>query len=201
MAKKKLHFFLLLFSCILVASCNSDEDELTPKPRGYFRIDLPEKKYQTYDSDCPFTFETPTYSYVHKDDERNAEPCWLNIDFPQFKGRIHITYKPIKNNIHKYLEDAYVLASKHQIKASSIEEKVIRHDSLKVYGLVYDIEGNAASSLQFYLTDSTHHFLRGALYFIAPPNGDSIAPVVEFIRKDVFRLINTFRWKYPDKTN
>ncbi len=185
-----------LFILLIFFSCNSDEDYI-PKPRGYFRIDLPEKKYQPYISDCPFSFETPTYAFVHTDDEKNAEPCWLNIDFPRFKGRIHISYKPVNNNIRKYLEDAHALAAKHQIKASAIGEKVIRRDSANVYGLIYDIEGNAASSLQFYLTDSTHHFLRGALYFIAPPNSDSIAPVVDFIRKDVFRFIQTFRWKSP----
>jgi gliding motility-associated lipoprotein GldD len=192
-------FFPIRYSLFAITlflfSCSTDEEELMPKPRGYFRIELPEKKYQAYISDCPFTFESPTYSFVHADDEKNAEPCWINIDFPRFKGRIHISYKPLNNNLQKYLEDSRTLAAKHQLKASAISEMVIKHDSVKVYGLVYDIEGNAASSLQFYLTDSTHHFLRGALYFIAPPNSDSIAPVVEFIRKDVFKLINTFRWK------
>lgn len=190
-----LRYLVLVASSLLITSCSIDDEELSPKPRGYFRIDLPEKKYHTYRSDCPFTFESPIYAYVHPDEEKNTEPCWLNIDFPRFKGRIHISYKPLHdNNLRGYLEDAYTLASKHQIKASAIGEMLIKRDSVKVYGLVYDIEGNAASSLQFYLTDSTHHFLRGALYFIAPPNSDSIAPVVEFIRKDVFKLINTFRW-------
>lgn len=195
-----LHFkssiaFLLLAFLLFFSSCDSDEDILLPKPRGYFRIDFPEKKYLTYNSDCPFTFETPTYSLVHPDVEKNSEPCWLNIDFPRFKGRIHISYKPVNNNLRTYLEDSRSLAAKHQLKASAISEMVIKNDSAKVYGLIYDIEGNAASSLQFYLTDSTNNFLRGALYFIAPPNSDSLAPVVEFIRKDVFNLINTFKWK------
>ena len=180
------------------SSCGSDEEDFTPKPRGYFRISLPEKKYQVYNSDCPFTFEAPVYAFVHPDEEKNTEPCWLNIDFPRFKGRLHLSYKPVTNNLRTLLEDARFFASKHQIKASAIEEIVIKRDSVNVYGLVYDIEGNAASSLQFYLTDSTSHFLRGALYFLAPPNNDSIAPVVEFIRKDVFNLLNTFRWKNPN---
>lgn len=188
-------FFLIISHCILFTSCDSDEDTLLPKPRGYFRIDLPEKKYKPFNSDCPFTFEAPTYAFIHRDEAKNAEPCWLNIDFPRFKGRVHISYKQVDNNLRTYMEDARSLAAKHQLKASAISEMVIKHDSLKVYGLVYDIEGNAASSLQFYLTDSTENFLRGALYFIAPPNSDSLAPVVEFIRKDVFRLIDTFHWK------
>ena len=192
MKNSPLKIFCLLF---LLSACGSGDEDLKPKPRGYFRIDFPEKNYQAYSSDCPFTFEAPVYAFVHTDDEKNAEPCWLNIDFPRYKGRIHISYKPVHGNLRQYLEDAHTLASKHEIKASSIEEMVIHNDSTHVYGLVYDIEGNAASSLQFYLTDSTTHFLRGALYFIAPPNSDSIAPVVEFIRKDVFKLIKTFRWK------
>lgn len=188
-------FLLFISQSLLFTSCDSDEDTLLPKPRGYFRIDLPEKKYQSYNSDCPFAFEAPAYAFIHPDDAKNAEPCWLNIDFPRFKGRIHISYKQIENNLSTYLEDAHSLAAKHQLKASAISEMVVKHDSIKVYGLIYDIEGNAASSLQFYLTDSTRNFLRGALYFIAPPNSDSLAPVVEFIRKDVFRLIDTFHWK------
>ncbi|MBI2269355.1 MAG: gliding motility lipoprotein GldD [Bacteroidetes bacterium] len=192
-----LLLIVLYFS--LFISCDSDEDTLLPKPRGYFRIDLPEKKYQSYNSDCPFTFEVPTYAFIHPDEGKNAEPCWLNIDLPRFKGRVHISYKQIENNLPTYLEDARSLAAKHQLKASAISEMVVKHDSLNVYGLIYDIEGNAASSLQFYLTDSTRNFLRGALYFIVPPNSDSLAPVVEFIRKDVFRLIDTFHWKEGDQ--
>jgi len=195
-------FFPLIFVGVVIAtSCNFDDENLMPKPRGYFRIDLPEKKYTAYNSDCPFTFESPTYAVVHADEDANTEPCWLNIDFPRFKGRIHVSYKPLNNNLRNYLEDSYVLASKHQLKASAIRELVVKNDSVKVYGLIYDIEGNAASSLQFYLTDSTHHFLRGALYFIAPPNSDSIAPVVDFIRKDVFKLIESFRWKNTPKSS
>ena len=191
----KITLLMLIIFGMFFTSCNSDGDDLKPKPRGYLRIDLPEKTYTTYSGDCPFTFEVPTYAFVHQDENKNSQPCWLNIDFPRFKGRIHLTYKPVHNDLRQFLEDAYDLASKHQLKASAINELPIDRDSSKVYGLVYDIEGNAASSLQFYLTDSTHHYLRGALYFMSPPNADSIAPVVEFIRKDVFRMIATLKWK------
>ena len=145
----------------LLNSCNlsGDESIIAPKPRGYFKLNFPKKEYVKYDSLCPYTFERPIYSSMGKDENVGAEPCWLNVNFPTFNGTLHLSYKPINNNIQKYLEDTYTLVSKHQIKASGIIENLISRDSSKVYGLVYEIEGNAASSLQFYLTDSTKHFI------------------------------------------
>ena len=194
---KNSKWFGLMFSFILLfAACSTEDEEMKPRPRGYFRIDLPQKQYKVYEGVCPFSFESPVYAIVHPDEDPHAEPCWLNVDFPKFKGRIHLTYKQIdKNSLHEYLEDAYKLASKHQLKASAIGEMQIVRDSSKVYGLMYDIEGNAASSLQFYLTDSVHNYVRGALYFIAPPNADSLGPVIDFIRKDVYKMVNTFKWR------
>ena len=187
--------FLLIF-CFSIVSCNSDDDDtIAPKPRGYFRLSFPEKKYLTYDSVCPFTFEMPVYSKVEKDKYYGAEPCWLNLNFPTFNGTLHLSYKAVNGNLKEYLEDTYTLASKHQIKASGIEEHLISRDSNKVYGLIYEIKGNAASSIQFFLTDSIHHFIRGALYFNVVPNSDSIAPVLEFIRKDIYQMVASFKWK------
>ena len=187
--------FLVLGSCFLfLVSCDSDSD-YTPKPSGYFRISFPEKKYKTYDTICPFTFEYPVYAVVNPDKERIAEPCWLNVDFPELKARIHLSYKPVNNNLNTYLNDAYELVSKHQVKASGIDEKIINNDTAKVYGIAYSIKGNAASSLQFYITDSSQHFVRGALYFNVASNGDSLAPVVDFITQDVHHFLNSFRWK------
>lgn len=189
----------ILFVTILSAglfSCAGDEDEIiTPKPRGYFRITFPERGYVIYDSVCPFKFEMPVYSKMEKDAGVHAEPCWMNLQFPQFNGTLHLSYKPVENNLQQYLEDTYTLASKHQIKASGIGEQVFNNDSLKIYGLLYEIQGNAASAVQFYLTDSSKHFLRGALYFNSVPNIDSIAPVIDFIKQDIFHLIETFEWK------
>jgi gliding motility-associated lipoprotein GldD len=191
-----LSCFLFLVSCFCLSSCGGSDDEtIAPKPRAYFRLNFPEKKYVVYDSICPFTFERPTYSQMDRDRNVDAEPCWLNVNFPSFNGTLHLSYKAVNNNIQQYLEDTYTLASKHQIKASGIEERLIRRDSSHVYGLIYEIEGNAASAMQFYLTDSTKHFIRGALYFNEVPNIDSIAPVLAFIKKDIFHMINTFEWK------
>lgn len=188
--------FLIIVTCIFLVSCGSDDDDtIAPKPRAYFRLSFPEKKYVKYDSVCPFTFEMPHYSKIENDHYPGAKPCWLNLNFPTFNGTLHLTYAALNGNINKYLEETNTLASKHQIKASGIEEQLISKPKSNVYGLVYDIEGNAASSIQFFLTDSINHFIRGALYFNVAPNTDSISPVVNFIRKDIYHLIETFEWK------
>jgi gliding motility-associated lipoprotein GldD len=192
---RPLRLTILLLPLLTLCACDGDEDVFSPKPRGYFRIDFPEKNYQRYDSTCPFSFEVPAYSIVNKDRHANAEPCWLNLDFPQFKATVHLSYKSVQNNISTYLEDARAFAVRHQIKATGMNESVILRDSAKVYGLLYDIDGNTASSLQFYLTDSTQHFLRGALYFNAAPNTDSLKLIIQFLREDMLHLIKTTRWK------
>ncbi len=167
----------------------------TPKPRGYFRIDFPEKKYRLFDSICPFTFEYPMYCEVVKDRDKNAEPCFLNIESVHFNCTIHLSYKDINKNVATFIDDAHTLAYKHTIKADAIDEKPIADNKRKVYGLLYDIHGNAASSVQFYVTDSFKHFLRGSLYFNVPPNKDSLAPAIQFFRKDILHLIETLKWK------
>jgi gliding motility-associated lipoprotein GldD len=195
---KRCFIFLIpvLMGVLILSSCGDEEDEVySPKPRGYFRIDMPKKEYVRYDSTCPFSFEYPRYAAVINDKHKGAEPCWLNIEFPRFKATIHLSYKAVNNNISTFLEDARNFAVKHQIKATGMNETVIIRDSSKVYGLLYDIEGNTASSLQFYVTDSTRHFLRGALYFNASPNIDSLKIVLDFIRQDVLNMIKTTKWK------
>jgi gliding motility-associated lipoprotein GldD len=176
----------------IVAGCSSN---YTPKPKGYFRIDFPVKSYRVYDSICPYTFEYPTYGFIVQDDDKNAEPCWFNIVFKGYKGKIHLSYKPVNKNIDKYIEDSHMLAYKHTIKADGIEEILVSDPKRKVYGLVYDIKGNTASSVQFFITDSTKHFLRGSLYFESIPNKDSLAPSISFFRKDILHLIETLKWK------
>src|SRR3569832_1710030 len=118
-------FFLIAFSFTL-CSCNSDDDEvISPKPRTYFRLTFPKKEYRTYTGDCPFSCEIPVYSKMITDVDPHAEPCWLNLDFPYFHGRLHLSYKPVNGNINGYLEQTYSMAAKHQIKASGIEEQLI----------------------------------------------------------------------------
>lgn len=192
-------YCLLPIAYCLLPSCGSDSDDIqTPKPNAYFRIDLPEKKYVAFSDSCPFEFEYPSnYAVVMPDNDKNAEPCWKNIIYPQFGAEVNLSYKRIDNNLNKFLDDSWTLATKHQVKASGMPETLIRRDSARVYGLMFEIEGNAASSLQFYVTDSTEHFMRGALYFFAHPNYDSLAPVIDFIKRDVQRMITTLKWKSP----
>jgi len=186
---------VVLLSIIIVLYSCSNDGALMPKRRGYFRIDLPEKNYTFYKGDCPFTFEHPGYSVVLKDRDTNSEPCWLNLVFPKFHGNLYLTYKALEGILPLFTEECRKFAVTHEIKASSINEQGVSNDSAHVYGLIYDIEGDAASNLEFYLTDSVHHFIRGALYFYAVPNKDSLAPVLGFIKQDIYHLIKTFRWE------
>jgi gliding motility-associated lipoprotein GldD len=197
MTHKLLKFFIAIVfaSSFLIVACDTEDEVFSPKPRGYFRIDMPKKIYRVYDSICPFSFDIPTYAIINQDRHSGAEPCWLNLDFPQFKATVHLSYKKVENNVSNYFEDARNFAVRHQIKATGMNESVIIRDSSRVYGLLYDIEGNTASNLQFYLTDSTKHFLRGALYFNSTPNTDSLKLVIDFIREDMIHLIKTTKWK------
>jgi gliding motility-associated lipoprotein GldD len=184
--------FAVVVLIFFLISCNHD---YTPKPRGYFRIEFPEKKYSLFTSaNCPFSFEVPQYAEVVRDTNNLAEPCWFYINFPSLNGQIFLSYKEVKNNLNKYLEDAHTLVYKHTVRADAIGEKKIitRHHAS---GVFYDIGGNAASPVQFFVTDSTKNFVRGALYFNAIPNSDSIAPVAAFVKKDIEHLISTIQWK------
>ena len=185
--------FIFLVLIVILTSCGND---YYPKPRGYMRIDLPEKEYVKFDTTYPFTFEYPAYSQFVPDTDANAEPYWFNLDFPQFKGQLNVSYKPVNNNITKYLEDTRTLVMKHIPKATAIDSKLFIDEKNHVYGLTYTISGTeAASPFQFYLTDSTKNFVRGALYFNTIPNNDSLAPVIDFLKQDIIHMIETFRWK------
>lgn len=182
---------------IWFASCNSD---YTPRPRGYFKIDFPDKQYQVFDKPgYPYAFEYPTYANVVKDSsffgEATENPWWINIDFPQFGGKMHISYKEIgKNKFDKLINDAFTMTNKHTVKANSIEDSLIDNPN-NVHGIYFRVGGNVATANQFFLTDTTRHFLRGALYFDATPNEDSLAVVNDFLLQDMRHLIQTFRWK------
>lgn len=175
---------------------DAEEDEvISPKPRAYYSIDFPDKHYKLYQNDCPFSFEIPHYAIVEPSVDKSAEPCWLNVKYPRFRAQLYLSYGAVNNNLPKYLGDARELAIRHQVKASGLQQQVILRDSAKVYGLMYDIEGNTASAVQFYVTDSTKNFLRGSLYFNCPPNIDSLKIVIDYLRDDVLHLIKTFSWK------
>jgi gliding motility-associated lipoprotein GldD len=183
--------------CCILFSCNSP---FTPKPRGYFQIQFPEKKYKLFDQPgYPYSFEFPVYSNVVKDStffgEATENPWWVNIDFPQFEGKIYLSYKQIgPSRFDKLLNDAFNLTNKHSQKAYSIDDSLMVTPN-NVTGMFFRVGGDVATSYQFFLTDSTRNFIRGALYFEATPNQDSISVVNTFVAEDMRHLINTFRWK------
>jgi gliding motility-associated lipoprotein GldD len=186
----------LLMLSLLLSFSSCEDPTYIPKPRGYFRLDLPKKQYRILDSIYPYTFEYPSYSIIENDNEPGAEKYWVNLCFYKFKGTVHFTYRKLDGNLDKLVEDSRSFAMKHIPKADNIETQIISNPERKVFGLVYDIKGSGvASTYQFYLTDSTENFLRGALYFNLVPNNDSLAPVIEFVKLDMEHLISTFRWK------
>jgi gliding motility-associated lipoprotein GldD len=189
-----ISFCRIVLPALLVVFTTGCNKTITPKPRAYFRIDFPVKEYQTYTGDCPFSFEYPVYGEIKKPDAPNAEPCWYNIEFPSFKGKIHLTYKPVTNNLPVYLEDIRAIAYKHIIKADDIIEKPFYYPERRVFGIVYDIRGNTASSVNFFATDSVRNFLSGSLYFSVQPNIDSLSPVISFFKADIMHLIETLKW-------
>lgn len=178
---------LILYTC----SCRQD---YTPKPRGYMKIDYPTKNYILFDEGAPFTFNYPDYAQILPDKSKNAEPYWYNILFPDFDGTIYLSYKKVDKNLSVFIDDSRSLAYKHSIKAEAIDESLVSKPEIPLYGIIYDLKGNTASSLQFFLTDSTRHFLRGSLYFNTTPEKDSLGPVIAFIRQDVEELIKSFKW-------
>jgi len=167
-----------------------------PKPRGYFRIDLPQQQYRSYESECPLTMDVSQAAQLELFRDRvSPDSCWFNIYYPKLNARVHCSYIQVNGRLNALIDDAYGFAAKHEMKASALRRTMVADSTRKVYGIVYDIEGDAASNLQFFLTDSTDHFLRGALYFFNAPNADSIAPVLDFVRADVMRLTETIRWR------
>ena len=196
---KKLFFLFFVFCFLFFVSCNSTYT--AGKKKGYFKIDFPEKKYKAFDQPgYPYTFEYPVYAQVSKDStffDDKAGDWWINIDVPQFDGRIYISYKEIgkTNNFDSLREDARKMAyQQHMQIATGIQEIEIQKPD-HTGGIFYELSGNTATASQFFLTDSTKHFLRGALYFDAAPNADSLGIVNDFLKKDLDHLINTLKWK------
>lgn len=190
-----------LSSLLIVLACLSCNSPYTQKPTGYFKIDLPAKKYQAFNqAGYPYSFEFPAYGKVVRDslffDSSAPNPWWINVDFPQFNAHIYLTYRVIgdkKDSLVKLINDSYNLTNKHSVRADFIRDSIMM-TSNGISGTFFKVEGNAATANQFFLTDSTRNFLRGALYFDATPNQDSLRPVNEFLVQDIKHLINTFKW-------
>jgi hypothetical protein len=195
--KLPTRFVLCLMIAAGMAACNS---VYTPKPKGYFKIDFPAHEYTLFDKPgYPYTFEYPVYAKVTRDStffgEETENPYWINIDFPQFNGTIHVSYKEVgKTNMDKLLGDVFKMTYKHTSKASEIRDSIMQ-TPMGINGIFFHVAGNTATAQQFFLTDSVKHFLRGALYFDATPNEDSLGVVNDFLKTDLRHLINTLQWK------
>jgi gliding motility-associated lipoprotein GldD len=194
----KIKIILWVVALIVFASCQRD---YLPKPLGYNRLDLPETSYQQITDTLPYTFEYNVHARVLDDTSRISERYWIEIYYPTLKANIHLTYKALKNNdklLKEYLEDAYRLTSKHQIKAYAINEVITITPRGKT-AVIAELEGEVPSQFQFTITDSTHNFIRGALYFETKVANDSLAPAIEFMKKDIMHLINTLEWNPTNK--
>lgn len=215
--KKNLftRFSLILFFLNFLLSCNST---YTSKKKGYFKIDFPKHEYVKFDNPgFPYSFEYPAYASIVRDstyfESASQNPYWININFPSFNGKIFISYKTIggisiykvktpagykdslgKNTFENMVNDSYNLTYKNDIKAYSIEDSLMRTPN-NISGIFFRLAGSVATAKQFFLSDTTHNFLRGALYFDATPNEDSLRPVNAFLEEDMKHLINTLLWK------
>lgn len=193
------NFSILIFLGFLWA-CNNkphDNQDFMPKPKGYNRIDLPKVAYQKMTETHPYNFEYSKYAKLLPDTFARAEPHWIYIDYPQFDANVQLTYKPVLGDIKRLqnmISDAHKLAYKHNVKAFSIQEKIYMAPSGNKANII-DLEGEVPSQVQFYMTDSSKHFLRGALYFKTSTQNDSLSPVIQYIRNDILHLVNTLQWK------
>jgi len=195
---RKNNLLIFLIFTTIPLGCR---DVTVPKPKGYFRIDLPPHEYILFDkninkpSGLPFTFEYPAYGKLSFDPDSMSEPGWFNIDFPFYKAKIYMTYIGIRNDLEELMEQTYKMnVRNHIIKADAINEQMINKPEQSIYGILYDLKGNTATAVQFFVTDSINHYLRGSLYFASEPNSDSLAPVIDFFREDINHLIETLKW-------
>ncbi|WP_281323202.1 gliding motility lipoprotein GldD [Flavobacterium aestivum] len=180
---------IVLFSILFFAVFGCKNDVL-PKPSSYLRLDYPEAEYVDFKGNCPFAFEMNSKAIIKEDKD-----CGFSISYPKMKATIYLTYKPVNNNIKKLLKDAQKLTYEHVIKADDILEQPFINPNNKVYGMFYQVDGNAATNSQFYVTDSIKHFVTGSVYFYAKPNFDSIMPAASYIKNDMQRLMETMKWK------
>lgn len=187
---------LFFVGAVAVALCSCDRDYF-PKPLGYNRLVLPEPAYQSLPDSLPYTFEYSKHAKLLRDTSWISERFWIEIYYPSLKANIHITYKKVNNNdklLKEFLNDTYTLTAKHQIKAYAIDEVIVKTKSGRT-AVVAELDGEVPSQMQFSITDSTKNFLRGALYFNTKVQNDSLRPAIEYMKKDIMHLINTFDWK------
>tara|TARA_R110002073_G_scaffold57778_4_gene146740 strand:- start:156472 stop:157038 length:567 start_codon:yes stop_codon:yes gene_type:complete len=186
--KNKNLLLIAIIVALLSVSCT--EEETLPKPKAFLRLAYNDVSYQKLTSDCPYTFEFSSDAIITPNSK-----CWVNISYPKLKAKLNLTYRPIENNLMELLQESEKLTYNHAIKADGISAQPYNNSTNKVYGSLSEVTGNAASSLQFHLTDSVKHFITAALYFEVQPNYDSILPAIKHVEKDMKHLMETLEWK------
>lgn len=189
MIKSIVRFFIMGFA-LLFLSC---QGETLPKPKGMLRLSYPEPSYKETSYSCPYVFEKNEFSELKK--ALRNKKCWYNIDYKELKATLYISYYQINRNLDSLLRDAQNLTQEHVVKADGITQTPYINKENKVYGMFYEVTGNAASQSQFYATDSVNHFIVGSMYFKVKPNYDSILPAANYLRNDMRHLMETIRWK------
>ena len=196
---QKYTYFLIGLVIVLFSMLTSCGDDPLPKPKAFLRLEYPEPQYLEAKSELPFTFKKNSLvsNITNKRLSGTSESYGLNIEYSRLKGTIYLTYKKIKSkdDLVMYLRDAQNFTQEHTKKADEIIEQVFEDNNRKVYGMFYEVGGNAASQSQFYVTDSVNHFLIGSLYFYAKPNYDSILPAAAYLKKDIKQIMETVEWK------
>ncbi|MCP9757464.1 gliding motility lipoprotein GldD [Lacihabitans sp. CCS-44] len=188
--------FLILVSLVFTLGCGNKTAVYYPKPKGFERIELPKQEYQTLKGNYPFSFEYSTSAIITPDKTKDAEPYWILVEYPTLNAKIQFTYKPLNGDLaklDKHVSDAYKLASKHQVRATAQREQVLQLRNGKK-AVVIEIEGEVPSHFQFYATDTSKHFLRGAVYLNAATLNDSLMPVVDYLKADSRRILETLKW-------
>lgn len=178
-------------SISLLIGCTKEDDSI-PKPLGYVRLEYPHPQYQWFQPNCPFTLEYSKWANIQTKTENN---CWYNFNYPKMKGTIYLTYIPVNNNLPKLIKESQRLVYEHTIKANSIKAKSFSFPAKHVYGNLYRLGGESASNIQFYITDNTQHFISGNVYFRTQPKPDSLKPAVDYLERDVVRMIESIKWK------
>ena len=182
------NFSFIFFLSVILISCGEDPK---PKPNAFLALEYPEAAYEILDVGCPYAFEKNEIASASK----TSNDCWITLDYEELNGSIFITYQSVENNLDSLLRDAQNLPLKHTIKADAIEGDRYINELQDVYGMFYEVSGDAASQAQFYVTDSVEHFLTGSVYFNATPNYDSILPAASYLKKDMRHLMESLRWR------
>ncbi|MFY7670532.1 gliding motility lipoprotein GldD [Tenacibaculum sp. MEBiC06402] len=182
-----MYRYILMLLILVIVSCGG---EVIPKPKAYLSLQYPQKEYKKITEKRPYTFEIPASTKIEK-----LPKNWLKIRYPKLRASVDITYRPIQDNLKELLMEADKLVFEHTIKADNISSRDYSNDEKKVYGKLYDISGNAASQVQFHVTDSVKHFLKASLFFYSKPNYDSVLPAVDYIKQDMIKMMESLEWK------